>query len=330
MPFAVGVDAYNLAADRRGMGRYVRRILADWESARELEVTLVVKRESDIRAIAGEFPYAVSTAARGFDAVWFPWNAMRFRSDARTVLTLHDPFAFTLPHRNLVARWREQSPIAYGVKHADALACNSHWTAREAARVFGIDETRFTVVHPVPDAFWRPAGGEARDPYVLVVAGPDKRKNLRTLFRAFERAFPEGSVALFVAGTLNEDDEFELGRARFRHVRLMPADEELCALYGGATAVAVPSTAEGYGIMAVEAMACGAPVIASDAAALPEACAGAALLVPPADVQAWSHALARIVSDGDLRERLRAQSLARAARIDRTEPATATLALLRG
>ena len=330
MPLAVGVDAYNLAADRRGMGRYVRRILHDWESARDLDVTLIVKRDSDVPAIAAEFPYAVTTAVRGYDAIWFPWNGMRFRSDARTVLTLHDPFAFTLPHRNLVARWREQSPIAYGVKHADALASNSRWTAREAARVFGIDEARFTVVHPVPDAFWMPTSGEARDPYVLVVAGPDKRKNLGTLFRAFERAFPEGSVALFVAGILNEDDEFDLGRARFRHVRLMPTDAELRALYGSAAALAIPSTAEGYGIMAVEAMACGAPVIASDAAALPEACEGAALLVPPGDVQAWSHALARIVSDGDLRDRLRAQSLARAASIDRTEPAATMRALLRG
>lgn len=330
MPFSVGVDAYNLAADRRGMGRYVRRILRDWESVADLEVTLIVKRDADRAAVANGFSYRATTKTSGYDAVWFPWNAMRFDPHARSVLTLHDPFAFTLPHANFIARMREQRPIARGIKRADALACNSRWTAHASARVFGIDEARFTIVHPVPDAFWQPVAPANSDPYVLVVAGPDKRKNLGTLFSAFARAFPEGSVTLTIVGNLNEDDEFELDKAPFRYARIAPSDDELRALYSGATAVAIPSTAEGYGIMAVEAMACGAPVLASDATALPEACDNAALLVPPLDVQAWSHALARIVSDGDLRERLRTQSLARVARIDRAAPAAQTLALLRG
>jgi glycosyltransferase involved in cell wall biosynthesis len=328
VPLSIGVDAYNLAADHRGMGRYVRRILNDWRSEPDLNVTLIVKNQSDASALQQEFPFAIATTSKNQDAVWFPWNSMRFAPNAHSVLTLHDAFAFTLPHRNWIARWREQSPIRNGIKHANALASNSHWTAEEAARVFNIDKTRFTVIPPVPDEFWKPVESAAQDPYILVVAGPDERKNLQTLFTAFERAFPEGSVTLKVAGTLNEDDEHALSVARFRHERLKPTDEELRALYSGALALAIPSTYEGYGIMAVEAMSCGAPVIASNASALPESCDNAALLVPPKDIQAWSHALARIVSDADLRNTLRAQSLERAERIDRKSPARETLKLL--
>ena len=328
MPFSLGVDAYNLVADHRGMGRYVRRILNDWRGEPDLEITLIIKNQGDAKLLHEEFPYRVAFTSVDHDAVWYPWNSMRFDPNARSVLTLHDAFAFTLPHGNLVARWREQRPIRRGVDRATALACNSHWTAKEAAVVFGVAEDRFTVIHPVPDAFWKPVEATSSEPYVLVVAGPDERKNMQTLFNAFASAFPERSVTLVVAGTLNEDDEHALRTARFKYERVKPTDDELRALYSAALAVAVPSTYEGYGVMAIEAMACGAPVIASDSSALPEACDGAALLVSPKDIQAWGHALARVVSDADLRAQLHMRSLARVATIDLRSPARDTLALL--
>jgi glycosyltransferase involved in cell wall biosynthesis len=80
--------------------------------------------------------------------------------------------------------------------------------------------------------------------------------------------------------------------------------------------------------MAVEAMSCGAPVIAADAAALPETCDGAALLVPPRDKDGWSAALRKVAEDDELRADLRRRSLERAARIDRHAPARRTYELL--
>jgi glycosyltransferase involved in cell wall biosynthesis len=163
----------------------------------------------------------------------------------------------------------------------------------------------------------------------LVVSGSEARKNIPTLIRAFARAFPARDVELRIAGSMSASDEWILQRAQIRYVRLRPNDDELRTLYSEALAVAVPSLAEGYGLMAVEAMACGAPVIASNAAALGEACDGAAMLVPPLDVEGWASSLERVARDAALRERLREQSLARTARIDRSEPARATRSLLR-
>jgi glycosyltransferase involved in cell wall biosynthesis len=329
--FTVAVDAWNLADDRRGMGRYVRRILHDWESRGDLDLTLIARTAAEVRALAAEFGCRIAVRPpRAAGAVWYPWNALRFRVQApRSVVTMHDAFAFTLPHRNPIARLREQTPIRRAVREADAIAVNSRWSAGEIARVFALDPSTLHVVHPVPDPFFHPVAVPERDPYVLVVAGPDERKNLPTLFDAFERARFGVPLSLVVAGTMRAEDEARLARASFRSMRAVPDDVELRELYAGARAVAVPSAQEGYGIMAVEAMACGAPVIAADAAALPEACEGAARLVPPFDADAWASSLCEVTGSEDVRNALRARSLERASRIDRAEPARLTLELLR-
>jgi glycosyltransferase involved in cell wall biosynthesis len=314
----VAVDAWNLVDDRRGMGRYVRRVLTDWQSARDLEVTLLVRKPGHATLLRREFPYHARTDIDGsYDAVWYPWNAMRFSiRGARSAVLFHDAFAFTYPHANLIARWREQSPIRRALARAQDRSANSAWTAREFARLFGIDEGTFSVIHPVPDPWWQPVEPKAHTPFILAVAGPEERKNIPTLRNAFVRAFPARDCSLLIAGNSP-------------YANIHPDDTELRALYSGALGVAVPSSAEGYGLMAVEAMACGAPVVASDASALPEACDGAAKLVPPFDVNAWALALREIADDAGLRARMREASLARAARIDRSAPAHLTLALLR-
>jgi glycosyltransferase involved in cell wall biosynthesis len=314
----VAVDAWNLVDDRRGMGRYVRRVLTDWQSERDLEVTLLVRKAGHAALLTREFPYHVRTDVLGsYDTVWYPWNAMRFTlRGARRVALFHDAFAFTYAHANWVARYREQAPIRRALARADDRSANSAWTAREFARLFGVDAASFTIAHPVPDPWWRPVEPKEHTPFILAVAGPEERKNIPTLRTAFARAFPSRDCSLLIAGNSP-------------YANIHPDDTELRALYSGALAVAVPSSAEGYGLMAVEAMACGAPVIASDASALPEACNGAAKLVPPFDVNAWALALREIADDARLRTAMREQSLARAAQIDRTEPARLTLALLR-
>jgi glycosyltransferase involved in cell wall biosynthesis len=314
----VAVDAWNLVNDRRGMGRYVRRVLTDWQAQPDLEVTLLVRKAGHAALLTREFPYHARTDTRGnYDVVWYPWNALRFTiRGARSVVLFHDAFAFTYAHPNWVARYREQAPIRRALARANSRCANSWWTAQEFARLFGLRADSFSVIHPVPDPWWQPVSPTQHTPYFLVVAGPEERKNLATLMRAFARAFPARDCALLIAGNAPRSNSH-------------PDDTELRALYSGALAVTVPSSAEGYGMMAVEAMACGAPVIASDASALPEACDGAAELVPPFDVNAWALALRKIADDAGLREAMRQRSLARAARIDRGEPARLTLALLR-
>lgn len=93
-------------------------------------------------------------------------------------------------------------------------------------------------------------------------------------------------------------------------------DADMPALFGGATAFAFPSFYEGFGMPPLEAMACGTPVIVSDASSLPEVVGDAAEIVDPHDTASIAAALDRVLRDPALRSRLSAAGLARCARFD--------------
>jgi glycosyltransferase involved in cell wall biosynthesis len=315
----LAVDAFNLAADRRGMGRIVRQVLESLERLGGVETLLVFRRNGE----GGITPRQLSRAKP--DAVWYPWNSMRFAPRTRSIVTINDPFAFMFPARGFIARRREQSPIRRAIRKADVLLTISNWTAGELQRRFRVDPARIRVVTPAVEPFWHRVEIPSQRPYVLFVAGPDARKNAALLFRAFDAAFATAGPELVVVGTLSDNDEREFDRMRASRRRVRPSDEQLRGLYSGALAVVVPSLAEGFGLPVLEAMACGAPVIAANATALPEAAGGAALLVAATDERAWRDALLRVAQDDALRRQLRAHGLQRVAAIDRDGYAKALL-----
>ncbi len=337
MTLQLGVDGLNLRSDRRGMGRFVRQVLRAAYDTRDTALTLIAKQpqltaeysqilERDVRAIVSP----QEARARPFDVVWYPWNGMRFTHAAPKLVTIHDVFAFTQPNRNLVARLREQQPVRRAVAEADCVVTVSQWSADEIARTFGIARSTIRVISHAPEPFWVPAHPPAsRSRYFLFVSGPERRKNAALLFVAFREAFPAGQAELIIAGTLSENDRRLLDRTgiRFRHVQ--PDDAQLRTLYTGALAVTVPSLAEGFGLVAVEAMACGAAVLASNSAALPEACGEGAQLLDPYDRRTWSGALRRVFDDVAFREELRSRALRRRSQLERAAPARDMLALLR-
>lgn len=322
----VAVDAFNLSIDRRGMGRYARAVLETLSTSDDLAVSLIVRRRADFENVTAAENHNLACATlgqarrTGFDVTWYPWNGMRFALDGPSVATIHDAFAFGYPHPNPVARWREQAPIRRAVQRASVLTTVSQFSAGRIAEQFGFESGALTIASPVPEPFWRPVPSRPSPTYMLFIAGPEARKNAAVLFCAFAAAFPDGRVQLRIAGRLSPSDERELRRLGIFHARLFPDDSQLRDLYAGAIAVLVPSREEGYGLPAVEAMACGAPVIAADSGGLPEACDGAALLIDPDSVVAWEAALRLLADDAELRKRLAQRSLARAARIDRAAP----------
>jgi len=324
----VGIDALNLRADERGMGRYVRRIVRDLAARPEWAITLLVRdpaNAEDYRAIAGS-AVAVSAVAQAaqtgaFDAVWYPWNAWRFRSAAPALLTLNDDFAFRFPARGPVARLREQRPIRRGVRAATRIATISRWSRDEIAKRFRLDANAIAVLPLGPDPFFTP--GEERspfaEPFVLFVGGAERRKNLARLMRGFARAFTDGDVRLVIVGDVDADASYPL--------TVIPRadDAQLRTLYRTARAVAVPSLAEGFGLVVAEAQACGAAVVAADAGAIREAGGDAAFLVDPLHVGAWSAALTDVVYDDDCCAQLQVAARTRWANAD---PSAATTAIV--
>jgi glycosyltransferase involved in cell wall biosynthesis len=94
----------------------------------------------------------------------------------------------------------------------------------------------------------------------------------------------------------------------------LAGDPDLACLYSGAALYAQPSLAEGFGLPPLEAMACGTPVLSSDAGALREVLDDAARLLPPRDPQVWATAIAALLGDPEERGRLAAAGLAHASR----------------
>lgn len=337
----LAVDAASFVQDQRGMGRIARPVVRAALEDPRFDVTLLATRTDApaLRSLFGEQtrvqnPQHASRPS-AFDVVWFPFNGMRYLCAASTLVTICDVFAFTEPAKGWVARWREQAPIRRSAKLATRIATISQWSAEQITQVLRVDSKRISVIHPAPDPFFFPASGDTLPPnlegkrFVLFVGGAEARKNASLFLEACSKALQPPDELLAVVGTLNERDEERLRTYGIPHVRLRADDTLLRSLYRNATLVAVPSRGEGFGLTAVEAMACGAPVIAANAAALPEAVAGNAFLADPDDVKAWETGLRTLLDDAPMRLALAAHASAHYTFADRRKPIQEMLTLLR-
>jgi alpha-1,3-rhamnosyl/mannosyltransferase len=170
--------------------------------------------------------------------------------------------------------------------------------------------------------------------YFLCVATFEPRKNHALLFRALAE-LRDPSARLVLVGKPGWKHE-ELQRALARSgvanqvMRLENvANADLPAIYSGAELFLFPSLYEGFGFPVLEAMACGTPVLASNASSLPEVAGGAARLLPTDDASAWVEAIRALRDDAQAREAMRRRGLARAAELTWERTARETIALYR-
>jgi glycosyltransferase involved in cell wall biosynthesis len=170
--------------------------------------------------------------------------------------------------------------------------------------------------------------------YFLALGSLEPRKNLRRLLAAWSRVESElpKDVWLVLAGAKGKQQVFgdqSLGELPSRvHLTGHVPDQLVPALYSGAIACAYVSLYEGFGLPPLEAMACGTPVITSNAGSLLEVVGDAALTVDPFDVDRIAGALLEIASDSELREKLRSKGLVRATMFDWNKTAEATMSVL--
>ena len=176
------------------------------------------------------------------------------------------------------------------------------------------------------------------DHYVLYLGGFDVRKNVATALEAYVWAGPAigGECPLVVAGRLPERDTAFAPdpRRQARELGLEPewvrfvgpvAEEDKPAFYRGAVAFVFPSRYEGFGLPPLEAMACGTPVVGSDAASLPEVVGDAGVLLDPDDAEGMAGALIQLVQERRFRAELSRRALVQAARFSWERTARETL-----
>lgn len=343
MPLHVGVDAWNLTGDRRGIGRYVREIVRRWASAYSdaVRVSLLVPeraawfaRKRYLKELDGiNLPVRHRAAARTLDAVFYPWNGMSWVAGVTSVATLHDASVFTVPPQDEQVREREQRPFRVAAALARRIITDSQFSKAELIRHLPVDAGAIDVIHlGVKDVFIRTRAIPAGRPYVLFVGEPEERKGVATLLRAME-LLPvrlREQTELVIAGA---SGQYPLPSAppsvRMRNEGWVD-DEALARLYAGAAALVYPSVYEGFGLPMIEAMASGTPVIASDTPSLREAGADGPHYVRPADVGELSAAIAAVLTQPEMAQRLGERGLARARELSWDSTARKTLAVLEG
>lgn len=327
---------------------YLRWRPLPWEEAERTAAVHAPRRPLALLAGAHpRVPVALAQQVKGLDAACvLPGDVARTGADVflatdpgavalddrfGTVAVLYDAIPLAIPGsvNALDALWFRRALSR--MRRCQAIVAISEASRRDGIRLSGLDPSRIRVVPLAVDgAIFHPLAVEecrlvaarlgVRRPYLLYAGGFDPRKGVDRLVDAFAGSGLPATHDLLLVGALVGPRGVAIGaRARrspaARSIRLLGfvSDGDLAHLYGGASAFVFPSVYEGFGLPVLEAMACGAPVIAHQVSSIPEVAGDAALYVEPAASEALARAMARVVGDPGLREDLRARGLARAA-----------------
>jgi glycosyltransferase involved in cell wall biosynthesis len=281
-----------------------------------------------------------AVARLGVDLMYFPstYSFFPIWNHGKLVVTMHDALPLTRPELvfpSLAGRlaWRLKETVA--ARRAHRIVTVSEASRRALEAWSGWPAERFRVITEGPDPMFRP---RALDPaadrvlsrfavspaerYLLYVGGLSPHKNLLRLIEAFAQSAPN-DVKLLLAGDFHDVFHTHVPQIRAaiaahqQEGRVILTgfvpDEDLVLLYSRAYALVQPSLVEGFGLPAVEAMACGVPVISSRAGSLPEVVGPAGVYFDPTDVASMAKTIGEFLSDPAPRRELAAIAPGRAA-----------------
>ena len=245
------------------------------------------------------------------DVLWGPHGTIPITLQIPSVVTLHDFSSITMPGRHLFKTVASFNLfIRPSLERARRVAAVSRVVAEEVVRWFGVPRRMIEIVPNGVDEFFAPgdpSDGVRGGDYILFVGTLEPRKGIGDLIAVWE-SLSEPRPPLILCGQrgwgVRVPDGVQVtgwvDRGRLRD------------LYRRAMLFVYPSRYEGFGIPPLEAMACGAPVIATRTGAVPEYAEGAVLLIDPGDREALREAIVRLIRDPQLRDDLRARGLERA------------------
>jgi glycosyltransferase involved in cell wall biosynthesis len=353
----VGLLTYGLDRPAGGISRYTVDLIRAFSSSdcrSKLDITLLTTSSlaaspldsctpSHRLAASGHLPglmtwgnVALRQAARRLelDVVHDPTGLTPFlfgTGRARTVVTVHDVFAWSIPGHSTLADtliYRHWLPRV--LPRVNAVITVSQASKADIVRHLGVPADKVHVTYEgVGHSYGRASVDQVSkvraqygltDGYFLFVGSVEERKNLSRLLQACARLWAAGERRpLVVVGarrwkyskTLQTVQDLAL-ESNVLFTGPLP-EEDLPALYSGADLFVFPSLYEGFGLPPLEAMACGTTVVCSNASSLPEVVGDAALMVDPYDVEALAEAMHRVLSDPDLADDLRQRGLERAA-----------------
>jgi len=298
-----------------GIGRYAREVIS------RLQRNGIFLEELDAFPLLHPLePLLLSyqIARRQPDVYFSPGFNPPLLSSTPFVFTIHDLIHLRFAQNyGLKQRAYYRAVVAPAILRASAIVTVSEFSRREILESIAVPESKVRVAGPgVAEHF--SANVESFDlpyDYFLYVGNRKPHKNIPRLLEAFGRAELGVGIRLVLLGEADRESA-ALAKALRLGERVIflgeVTDDDLPGLYRGAVALALPSLLEGFGLPALEAMACGAPVIASNSSSLPEVVGDAGILVDPYDVEALADAMQRVASDAELRAGMISRGLERA------------------
>lgn len=277
------------------------------------------------------------------DLFFFPtvYSYFPILSRTKIIVTVHDVIAehhpdLIFPNARSKFFWGLKQKAA--IRQADIIATVSEYSKQQIIEYFGVSPSRLRIISEAARPAFRVLEKDEamsralerhhvapNEKFLLYVGGISPHKNLSTLISAFESVNKTRSndrVKLVLVGDYKGDSFFsaypalkeQIGRLglddQITFTGYVP-DEDLAFLYNGASALVFPSLEEGFGLPAVEAMACGTPVAASNCGSLPEVIGSAGRFFDPRDPVDIANVLARILDDDELRASMKKAGLSR-------------------
>ncbi len=257
-------------------------------------------------------------------------------SKCRTVVMVHDLIPLRFPRLTSPLSHYFRHYAGHVLKNALHIICNSESTAKDIVDYYHIEPKKITPIHLGYDpTHFKPNPSVSAGSYFLYVGRQDLYKNLHRLIAAFAALPKRKDYQLYLVGT--QDPRYsptllEIAKAHGvqEQVKFLNyvSYQELPLLYSGALALVFPSLWEGFGIPALEAMACGTPVITSNISALPEIVGDAGILVDPYSIESITKALQDVISDPVLRAQMSRRGLETSAKFNWQTTGKKTLEVL--
>jgi glycosyltransferase involved in cell wall biosynthesis len=328
-PLRAGIDLTPLALSRAGTARHIRSLLAALEPEPDLELRRYAfggdaRALVPVRDLAWYLAALPALARRDrLDVLHCPTVRAPVRSSVPLVVTVHD--LATLRHPETFNAWTRhytRALLPRVMRAATRVIAVSEFTRRELVELLDVPPEKIRVIPNAVGPPFEPAGPVEGGDYVLAVSTLEPRKNFPRLVEAFRRAELNGCKLVVAGGRGWGDVQLDDGVRWLGEV----GDEALARLYRGARCVAYVSLYEGFGLPVLEAMACGAPVVAASSDVTREVADDAAVLVDPLDPDAIARGLVEAIGR---RDELAPLGLERARRFDWAEVGRATLEVYR-
>lgn len=289
----------------------------------------------------------------GVDLVHIPYFASPLSPPAPTLVTIHDLIPMVLPeYRGSIGVRLYTSLVASAAPQAHLVLTDSQASKRDILAHLQLPDSRVRVVHLAPAPHYRPVENQTAlaavrrkyglpETFVLWLSAFDVRKNARGLLHAYTwvyQALGDDYPLVMAGGLPVEDTPFfpdprrMAAKVGVRDAIYFPGwieETDKPALYSAATVFVFPSYYEGFGLPLLEAMACGTPVVTSNAASLPELAGAAAFQIDPNDTRRLGAAIIALCVQEDLHAEMREKGLAQAAQFTWDKTARETLAAYR-